>query len=89
MRKITGFVVCALAMLALAAPAFGQTEDAYQGLAGSQQGGGTNSVVTTSGSGGSLPFTGLELGLIAVAGAGLLGAGVAMRRASRPPGSAA
>ena len=38
--------------------------------------------------GGSLPFTGLDLGLLGVAGAGLLGLGVAMRRLTRGPESA-
>lgn len=32
---------------------------------------------------GSLPFTGLEAGLIAVAGLGLVGTGAALRRAAR------
>jgi hypothetical protein len=32
----------------------------------------------------SLPFTGLELGLVLAAGAGLLGFGLALRRLSRP-----
>jgi hypothetical protein len=49
-------------------------------------------VLTAGGSGGSadpadpeggLPFTGLDLGLSLVAGAALLGAGVALRRVSR------
>lgn len=39
----------------------------------------TPSNTTTS----SLPFTGLEAGLIAVAGLGLAGTGVALRRAAR------
>ena len=39
--------------------------------------------------GDSLPFTGLELGLIALAGIGLVALGVAMRRSTRgSPGSA-
>ena len=86
MRKITRVLVCAIAVLALAAgPAYAQTatEDAYNGLAGAQQGGGDGPVATT-GDTGSLPFTGLELSLVALAGAGLLGAGFAVRRASRP-----
>jgi hypothetical protein len=81
MRKITRLLVCAVAILALAAgPAFAQTEDAYNGLAGAQQGGGGNAANT----GGSLPFTGLELALVAIAGAGLLGVGYVVRRASNP-----
>ena len=37
----------------------------------------------TTSSSGSLPFTGLEAGLIAAAGLGLAGTGVALRRAAR------
>ena len=74
-------LVCAVAILALAAPAFAQTEDAYNGLADAQQGGGSPTVTSDSGS--SLPFTGLELGLVAAMGLGLLGAGVAVRYAVR------
>lgn len=70
-------------VLACAAPAFSQspTEDTHGGLAGSQQGGGGG--VDAADSGGSLPFTGLQIALIAGAGAGVLGMGVALRRASR------
>jgi hypothetical protein len=83
MRKITRLLVCTMAILALAAgPAFAQTEDAYNGLAGAQQGGGNDAAATDTG--GSLPFTGLELVLVAIAGAGLLGVGYAVRRASNP-----
>jgi hypothetical protein len=84
MRKITMLLACAVAILALAAPAFAQnaTQDTYEGLAGAQQGGGGGAVDDSS-SGGSLPFTGLQLVLIAGAGAGLFGAGLAVRRASR------
>jgi hypothetical protein len=81
MRTITRLLVCAVAIMALAAgPAFAQTEDAYNGLAGAQQGGGGDEAAADTG--GSLPFTGLELGLVAIAGAGLLGVGYAVRRAS-------
>ena len=83
MRTITRFLVCAVAILALAAgPAFAQTEDAYNGLAGAQQGGGGDAAAADTG--GSLPFTGLELALVAIAGAGLLGVGYVVRRASNP-----
>jgi hypothetical protein len=85
MRKITMLLACAVAILALAAPAFAQnaTQDTYEGLAGAQQGGGGGAVEDSGGGGGSLPFTGLQLVLIAGAGAGLFGAGLAVRRASR------
>jgi hypothetical protein len=84
MRKITRLLVCAVAILAIAAgPAFAQTEDAYNGLAGAQQGGGGDTAAAAD-TGGSLPFTGLELVLVAIAGVGLLGVGYAVRRASNP-----
>jgi hypothetical protein len=84
MRKITRLLVCAVAILAFAAgPAYAQTDDAYNGLAGAQQGGGgTNAVANTSG--GSLPFTGFELVLVAVAGVSLFGVGYTVRRISSP-----
>jgi hypothetical protein len=79
MRKITSLLACIVVMLVLAVPAYAQTstQDGYSGLAGQQQGGGGG------GGGGSLPFTGLELGLMALTGAGLVGVGFAVRRASR------
>lgn len=52
----------------------------------------TTAVAATEGSdgddGGSLPFTGLDIGLLAVAGAGLLALGLAMRRLTRRPDAA-
>lgn len=39
-------------------------------------------------SGGKLPFTGLDLGLVAAAGAGLLAAGIGMRRLTHAPDAA-
>lgn len=85
MRKLTSVLVCVVVVLAFAAPAFAQdaTQDAYNGLAGAQQGGGGgDEAAAAAESGSSLPFTGLQIALIAGAGVGLLGAGVAMRRAS-------
>jgi opacity protein-like surface antigen len=83
MRKITSLLVCAVAILALAAgPAYAQTVETYNGLAGANQGGGGTEAADTSG--GSLPFTGLELALVAIAGVGLLGVGYTMRRISSP-----
>jgi hypothetical protein len=85
MRKVTSVLVCVVVVLAFAAPAFAQnaTQDAYNGLAGAEQGGGGTSGTVTDTGGGSLPFTGLQLALVVGAGVGLLGAGVAVRRASR------
>ena len=64
--------VCAVTF-ALAAPAMAQSpaENAYGGE-------GTNHVVTST-----LPFTGINAGLVAVIGLGLAGAGFAARRAIR------
>lgn len=54
-------------------------------------GGGTAPAVASaspsaSAPGGSLPFTGLDLGMIVLLAAGLLGLGLFLRRASRPQG---
>lgn len=92
MRKITLFVAVALMSLALSAPAFGAsaTEDAYGGAAGTQQFSGEGNgnepsaaVTGTVSDSGTLPFTGLELALMAAAGIGLVGTGIVVRRASR------
>jgi hypothetical protein len=83
MRKFTSLFVCLVAVLAIAAPAYAQsvTQDVYQGEAGAQQGGGdTGGAVQAADSGGSLPFTGSELGIVALVGAALVGGGYAMRR---------
>ncbi|HEX6752914.1 MAG TPA: hypothetical protein VF093_04940 [Solirubrobacterales bacterium] len=95
MRKITLFVAVALMSLALSAPAFGAsaTEDAYGGAAGTQQfsGDGNEPSAAVTGSvsdSGTLPFTGLELALMAAAGIGLVGTGIVVRRASRTNGEA-
>jgi hypothetical protein len=50
------------------------------GTAGATSGGSTPSAVTTSG---GLPFTGLDLGLIAAGAAGLLLLGMGLRRVAR------
>ncbi len=92
-------VVVALALVAVA-PAYGQSAatDAYGGKSGgvlgavnSGGGGGTPSapapapqVQTASSSSGSLPFTGLDVGLLALGGIGLVGVGVGLRRFARP-----
>jgi hypothetical protein len=89
-------VVVALALVAVA-PAYGQSAatDAYAGKSGGVLGavnsGGGNSgtpsapvrqVQTTSS--GSLPFTGLDVGLLALGGVALVGVGVGLRRFARP-----
>jgi hypothetical protein len=98
MKRFMIVLACAIAGLVPAAPAFAQTstQDAYSGVAGQLNSGGGNdtagggnatpggSVTPVQSSGdGTLPFTGFELILSALAGAGLVGGGIAMRRASR------
>lgn len=84
-------VVVAFALFA-AVPAYGANAvtDAYGGQGGGvlgavDSGGGNGSppaqVVESSG---SLPFTGLDVGLLALGGALLVGVGVGLRRVSRP-----
>jgi hypothetical protein len=94
--------VCALALvLALATTAFGQSSaDGYSDQGGQvlsavdQGGGGSGGSVagtptsTATDESGSLPFTGLDIGLLAVAGAVLALAGLCMRRLTRSPGAA-
>jgi hypothetical protein len=91
-------VVVALALVAVA-PAYGQSAatDAYAGKSGGvlgavNSGGGNNGTpsapapvrqVATSSSG-SLPFTGLDVGLLALGGVALVGVGVGLRRFARP-----
>lgn len=97
-RTVVLTAVLALAM-AMAAPAFAgsATQDGY-GEVGAQVQGQVQTdteddqaVVATvsddSGGGGSLPFTGLGLAVIAGTGAALLAAGFAMRHLARRPGS--
>jgi hypothetical protein len=91
---ITG-AICALAVAGVAPAAWGQTAS-QQGydesgvLAGVDQGGGGSSpasVNTVSGGseGSSLPFTGLDIGIMLALGGTAAGAGFVMRRAARNP----
>jgi hypothetical protein len=87
-KGLARLVALAICILALSAgPAMAQstpTEDAYGGQAGVQQGGG-GGTPTVSGGSGSLPFTGFQLGIAALAGVGLAGAGFALRRGLQTP----
>jgi hypothetical protein len=79
-------------LLAFSATAYGQTSvDGYTNDAGQVQaevqGNGT-APVSANDTGGTLPFTGLDLALIAAAGGVLAAGGLAMRRLTRAPGSA-
>jgi hypothetical protein len=92
MRKKVLVVAVMAALLAFAAPAFAQSSiDGYSNEAGQVQGGvqsnGTTPVSAQE-SGGALPFTGLDLALLAAAGGVLVAGGLAMRRLTRAPGSA-
>jgi hypothetical protein len=94
MKTITSLVTVFALTLALTGSAFAQTSsDAYSDSGGQVQSqiqdDSTGAVGTStggnSGGGGSLPFTGLDLSLIAGGGVLLLAAGIAMRRLT--PGS--
>jgi hypothetical protein len=97
MRTITTIVAALALTLAFAATAIAQSSlDGYNDRAGQVQSdvgqggggsdeGGTAPVSTTSDSGGSLPFTGLDIGLLVAAGALLGAAGYGMRRLTRAP----
>ena len=92
-------VMGATALLAFAAPAaFAESgSEGYGGsnvVAGLEQGGGTDTgapvqaapvQAAAADEGGSLPFTGADLGVLAVAGGLLLGLGLGLRRLTHRP----
>jgi hypothetical protein len=67
----------------------GQIQSTVGQGGGGGGGGDVTSPVSTSDEGGSLPFTGLDLALLAAAGGLLAAVGLGMRRLTRAPGSAA
>ena len=75
-------LLIAMLVVALAAPAAladnGTSKAGYGGQAQVQ-----DEVATTGGGGGTLPFTGADLGLLVVGGGLFAAAGLAMRRAGR------
>jgi len=84
-------VLCAVLAVPGTALATSPTQDAYSGVAGVQQSSnapvnaaavevGPVSTEEVESSGATLPFTGLEVGLIALVGVGLLAGGVVMYR---------
>jgi hypothetical protein len=82
--------LCSLAFAAVAPVAGAQTASQLgydeSGLLGSvDQGGGPNSVSAVSDEGGSLPFTGLDIGILLALGGTAAGAGFVLRRAVRNP----
>ena len=88
LRNITiGLALCVA--LFVAAPAFGQSsaENGYSQPAGSVQqqlgNNGSDDHAATKDSGGQLPFTGLDIALVAAAGGVLLAIGFGIRRLSR------
>jgi hypothetical protein len=86
MKKLLIFtmVMAVLAVAATGAFAQSSTQGTYGGLAGQDQGGGDGTVqVAATDSGGSLPFTGFELGIAAALGVALAGSGLALHRATR------
>ena len=82
--------ICSLALAGVAPVAGAQTasQQGYDesGLLGSvDQGNGPNTVSAVSNEGGSLPFTGLDIGILLALGGTAAGAGLVMRRAARNP----
>jgi hypothetical protein len=97
MRTSLFGILATVFVLALSGTAMGQTsptQDAYGGVLGNETqntNGGSGAAPaaqelgTNTTTGDSLPFTGFEAGLVALAGAGLLALGFVMRRTSRSP----
>jgi hypothetical protein len=88
LKTFTVWIAAAAMALALASPAFGgqSSVEGYNDSAGQVQ-----AEVNSSGGGGgggSLPFTGLDVALLAGAGGVLAAVGLGMRRLTRGPESA-
>jgi hypothetical protein len=98
MRKIKKLLAIAgvIALLAPSAALAQSSDESYGGdnsvVAGLEQGGGGGggggSTTPTQTSGGSLPFTGADLGVVAAAGGLLLGLGFGLRRLTHRPSQA-
>jgi hypothetical protein len=93
--RLTSLLAVVVLVLVMAVPAFAQnaTQDGYTATAGQVQAqvddeSSAPVAATTSGGGGggSLPFTGLDVALLAGAGVLLVGAGLGMRRLTQAPG---
>jgi hypothetical protein len=94
--RLTSLLAVVVLVLVMAVPAFAQnaTSDGYSATAGQVQAQvddeSSAPVATTTsgggGGGGSLPFTGLDVALLAGAGLLLVGAGLGMRRLTQAPG---
>ncbi len=94
--RLTSLLAILVVALVVAAPAFAQTasQSGYSGPGGQVQAqidDESNAPVAVTegggGGGGSLPFTGLDVALLAGAGLLLAGAGIGMRRLTRAPGA--
>jgi hypothetical protein len=91
MRKVLVIGLCSILMAVAAAPAFANStpsQGTYGGTGANQLSqvqsvAANNNTSTASTSAGSLPFTGLNVGLVAVVAVALLGAGFALRLRSR------
>jgi hypothetical protein len=94
MKTIISIFAATVLALALATSAFAQSsQDGYIDNKGQIQaqvdnGGPGGSTPVSADSGGTLPFTGLDLAILAVAGGVLVAAGFGMRRLTRSPGPA-
>jgi hypothetical protein len=97
MKRLASIMAVVAIALAVAAPAYAQNavSDAYAGKGGGIVGtveGGNGPTASTpqqvqavnSSDSGSLPFTGLDIGLLALGGVALVGVGVVLRRVARP-----
>lgn len=96
MKTIISIFAVLMLTLALATSAFAQEpgDDGYKDSGGQVQGqvdqggNGEGGSPVSVDSGGSLPFTGLDVALLVAAGGLLAGAGFGMRRLTRPVSSA-
>jgi hypothetical protein len=92
MKNLTVWIAAVMMALALSSPAFGQSSvEGYNDVAGQVQNdvsGADQSPQVAAESGGSLPFTGLDVALLAGAGGLLAAVGLGMRRLTRGPESA-
>jgi hypothetical protein len=95
MKRLALFMAVVAVALAAAVPAYGSSvTDTYSGHSGgvlgavnNNSGGGGNAptqVRAANTGSGSLPFTGLDIGLLALGGGALVGVGVGLRRLARP-----
>ena len=94
MKRLALLMAVVALALVVAVPAYGQgaVSDTYAGRGGGIVGtvGGGNGPSApapqqiVSSNEGSLPFTGLDIGLLALGGVALVGVGVGLRRVARP-----